>query len=272
MRGERVGQAHAVVVGRVAPRPRRRAARRPREEPEQRVAEARALLVGEVDERRPTWRGRGPRAIVASTSAPLSTPRQPSSQPPPGTQSMWLPTTISSSDSPATRAQTLPAASRRRARRRGRSRPEPRSSRSRSLAHVSVQATRRPPLRSSSSRRRATHRGGVDHQAAGSRSSSMVEQCTPPPFLWISSYGIVTTSTPGLLEALDGPRRALGHQHAARPQAQGVERPGLARVGVDRLDAAASRAPRETRTAGPGTSTSARSTSTIARCRSMWIV
>ena len=48
-----------------------------------------------------------------------------------------------------------------------------------------------------------------------SRSSSIVEQCTPPPFLWISSYATVTTSTPCLDSSSAVRGDPLRHQHPA---------------------------------------------------------
>ena len=78
---------------------------------EERAAEARALLVGPVDEphRRPAASPSA--AIRRSTSTPATTFRQPSSQPPFGTESMWPPISSARSDSPRSVNHWLPASS-----------------------------------------------------------------------------------------------------------------------------------------------------------------
>ena len=75
--------APQVVLVRHRPRRRARA--------EQRAAEARALLVGPVDEPHGDRRRRPPPRSRRSTSTAATTLRQPSSQPPFGTESMWPP-------------------------------------------------------------------------------------------------------------------------------------------------------------------------------------
>ena len=80
---------------------------------EQAAAEARALLVGPVDERRRVSAGGSPaRRARAAPPGPPSTPSAPSSQPPSGTESRWLPSASSRSERPGSVAHMLPAPSR----------------------------------------------------------------------------------------------------------------------------------------------------------------
>ena len=84
-------------------------------------------------------------AIRRSTSAPATTLRLPSSQPPFATESMWPPIRTARSESPRSVHQSLPAASRSRSRGSPSSSP---SSQARAVFHVSVQATRWAPFSS----------------------------------------------------------------------------------------------------------------------------
>src|SRR5688572_10935671 len=84
-------------------------------------------------------------AIRRSTSAPASTLRQPSSQPPFGTESMWPPISTARSDSPRSVYQSFPAASRSTSS--GRSASDS-ASHARPRAQVSVHATRCAPFAS----------------------------------------------------------------------------------------------------------------------------
>ncbi len=73
---------------------------------EEAAAEARSFLVGPVDQPHGEGRFACPvfRTIVfrdgTQTSSPASSPRQPSSQPPFGTESRWLPSTSAFGDAP----------------------------------------------------------------------------------------------------------------------------------------------------------------------------
>ena len=110
---------------------------------EQRPAEACTLLVGPVDE--PHRDGRRPvLGDPAEDLPPASTLRQPSSQPPFGTESMWPPISTARSDAPRSEYQSFPAASRSTSS--GRS-PSESASQARPFAHVSVHATRCSPFR-----------------------------------------------------------------------------------------------------------------------------
>ena len=109
---------------------------------EQAAAEARALLVGPVDQ---LQRDRGRLALVrrAGPRARRSTPRQPSSQPPCGTASMCEPTTTILSRLALRSSPT--GSRRRRARPSRRSRPSLPSSHSRAPRQSSLHASRRAP-------------------------------------------------------------------------------------------------------------------------------
>ena len=100
-------------------------------------------------------------AIRRSTSAPATTLRQPSSQPPFGTESMWPPISTARASSPGSVHQSFPAASR--CRSRGSPSRSP-SSHARAVFHVSVHATRwappASPVSSRSSRSCETTRAG----------------------------------------------------------------------------------------------------------------
>ena len=118
---------------------------------EQAAAEARALLVGPVDElERDAARLLG--ASARSTSRPPTTLSAPSSQPPFGTESRWPPTITKRSSRRRARSPTCcrPRRARRSRRRSRRARP---ASHSRAVIQVSVQATRWAPSSSPVSRR-----------------------------------------------------------------------------------------------------------------------
>ena len=101
-------------------------------------------------------------AIRRTTSTPAMTFRQPSSQPPFGTESMWPPISSARSEAPASVNHWLPASSISSAAPDAASLPR---SQSRARAQVSVHATRwapfSSPVSSCSSRSSATVRDGV---------------------------------------------------------------------------------------------------------------
>src|SRR5690606_3517824 len=102
--------------------------------------------------------------ILRIDSGPASTFRQPSSQPPPGTESMCPPMTSSTSDSPCSVDQTLPAASM------CVSRPRASSfwrSQARASSHTSVQATRQAPFSSAVRARRSLSSATVRFGSSG---------------------------------------------------------------------------------------------------------
>ena len=107
--GEHLGQLVALLVGQPAQHldvERADTGRRA----EQAAAEPSALLVGPVDQRDGDRR-RAFGGERRSSSRPDITPSAPSSQPPFGTLSRWLPTTSMSSRSPRSTAHRLPASS-----------------------------------------------------------------------------------------------------------------------------------------------------------------
>ena len=107
---ESVGQRDAVAVGELPKLVLVGHRARGRARAEEAAAEARAFLVGPVHE--PDRDGRLPSsAIRRSTSTPATTLRQPSSQPPFGTESMWPPMRTARSDSPGSVNHWFPAAS-----------------------------------------------------------------------------------------------------------------------------------------------------------------
>ena len=116
---------------------------------EQRAAEPRPFLVGPVDEPDRDGRACPPRRSGATPRAPATTLRQPSSQPPFGTESIWPPIRTARSERPRSVHQSLPASSRSRSS----GRPSSNSAnQARAVFHVSVQATRWAPCSSPVSR------------------------------------------------------------------------------------------------------------------------